>query len=61
MKRSALGFRNSNKLTRLLLCSASGLVAFATPQVAFANELPEQLHGIEAVLGVGAEDGFGHF
>lgn len=40
MKGSAFGFGNSKKLTRLLLCSVSGLATLATPQLAYAQAAP---------------------
>lgn len=47
---SAFGFRNSKKLTRLLLCSASGLAVLATPQLAFAQAAPADEQATEDVI-----------
>ena len=50
MKGSAFGFRNSKKLTRLLLCSASGLAVLATPQLAYAQAAPADEEATEEVI-----------
>lgn len=50
MKGSAFGFRKSKKLTRLLLCSASGLAVLATPQLAYAQAAPADEEATEDVI-----------
>lgn len=50
MKGSAFGFRKSKKLTRLLLCSASGLAVLATPQLAYAQAAPADNEATEDVI-----------
>lgn len=50
MRGSTFGFRNSKKLTRLLLCSASGLAVLATPQLAYAQAAPADEEATEEVI-----------
>ncbi|MEY4240274.1 MAG: hypothetical protein RL339_2875 [Pseudomonadota bacterium] len=50
MRGSTFGFRNSKKLTRLLLCSASGLAVLATPQLAYAQAAPADEDTAEDVI-----------
>lgn len=50
MRGSTFGFRTSKKLTRLLLCSASGLAVLATPQLAYAQAAPADEEASEDVI-----------
>jgi iron complex outermembrane receptor protein len=50
MRGSTFGFRKSKKLSRLLLCSASGLAVLATPQLAYAQAAPADEEASEDVI-----------